>query len=126
MVLPGLIRTGASLPANFLRNAANHVRGKQWSEAVQIYQKVIEQFGNKVAKLPADEPGIDNSGDFVLYVDDRWYCHRAIASLPAEARDLSQAGRWRCRALVSPGGEPARSDVAPAGGRPGVLQCVGR
>ena len=99
-VLPSLIRTGASLRRSYLLNAANHVRGKQWSEAIQIYQKVIEQFGNRVAALPADEPGIDNSGEFVLYVDDRWYCHRAIAKLPPEARAIYRkrvdgvAERW--------------------------------
>ena len=54
------------------------------------YQKVIEQFGNKVTALPQDEPGADRSGDFTLYVDDRWYCHRVIAKLPPEAREIYQ------------------------------------
>ena len=90
-----------SVPAaKHLLNAANHVRGKQWAEAVQIYQKVIEQFGNRVAVLPADESGVAPAGEFVLYVDDRWYCHQAIAKLPPEARAIYRkrvdavAERW--------------------------------
>jgi len=83
-----------------LRNAASHVRDRQWSEAIGIYQRVIEQFGDKVAKLPKDEPGADASGDFVLYVDDRRFCHRSLAKLPPEAREIYRnrvdgvAERW--------------------------------
>ena len=90
-----------SVPAaKHLLNAANHVRGKQWAEAIQIYQKVIEQFGNRVAALQPEELGIAPSTEFVLYVDDRWYCHRAIAKLPPEARAIyrkrvdGMAERW--------------------------------
>jgi outer membrane protein assembly factor BamB/tetratricopeptide (TPR) repeat protein len=83
-----------------LRNAAGHVRDRQWSEAIEIYQRVIDQFGDKVGKLPRDEPGTDPSGDFVLFVDDRKFCHRALAHMPAEAREIyrkradSVAERW--------------------------------
>ena len=91
----------SSSPAEtLLRNAASHVRDRQWSEAIKIYQRVIEQFGDKVAKLPKGEPGIDPSGDFVLYVDDRGFCHRCLAHLPPEAREIyrnrvdSVAERW--------------------------------
>ena len=65
-----------------------------------MYQRVIEQYGNKVAALPAGEQDVDRSGDFVLYVDDRWYCHRVIAKLPPEAREIyrkrvdGMAERW--------------------------------
>jgi cellulose synthase operon protein C len=90
-----------SVPASkHLLNAANHVRGKQWAEAIQMYQKVIEQFANRVAALPAEQPVTAGSNDFVLYVDDRWYCHRAIAKLPPEARAIYRkradavAERW--------------------------------
>ena len=69
-----------------LRNAANHARERQWSEAIEIYQRVIDQYGDKVAKLPKDEPGTEPSGDFALYVDGRQFCHRCLAQLPAEAR----------------------------------------
>jgi len=71
-----------------LRSAASHVRDRQWSEAIKIYQRVIEQFGDKVAKVPKDEPGTDAAGDFVLYVDGRRFCHRCLAQLPPEAREI--------------------------------------
>jgi outer membrane protein assembly factor BamB/Flp pilus assembly protein TadD len=71
-----------------LRNAASHVRDRQWSEAITIYQRVIDEFGDKVTRLPRETPGLDPSGDFALYVDGRRYCHRSIAALPPEARAL--------------------------------------
>ncbi len=83
-----------------LRNAAGLVRDKQWAEAVEIYQRVIQQFGEKVAKLPKEDPTGDPTGDSVLYVDLRQFCQRKIAGLPAEARELYrsrvdvQAERW--------------------------------
>src|SRR4051812_31748741 len=39
-----------------LRNAAGHARDGQWAEAVELYQRVIQQFGDKVARLPKDDP----------------------------------------------------------------------
>jgi outer membrane protein assembly factor BamB/tetratricopeptide (TPR) repeat protein len=70
-----------------LLSAADHARGKQWSEALQMYQKVIEQYGNKVAAASGEQPRGAASG-FVLYVDGRRFCHRAIANLPPEAREI--------------------------------------
>ena len=83
-----------------LRNAAAHVRDSQWSEAIDIYQRVIDRYGDKVAKLPKNEPGADTSGEFTLYVDDRGFCHRCLAQLPPEAREIYRnrvdglAERW--------------------------------
>lgn len=83
-----------------LRNAASHARDKQWGEAVEIYQRVIQQFGDKVAKHPKDDPAVDPSGDSVLYVDIRHFCQWRLAALPPEARALyrsrvdTQAERW--------------------------------
>ena len=83
-----------------LRNAATHVRDQQWAEAIDIYQRVIDLYGDKVVKRPKDEPGIDRAGDFTLYVSARRYCHQSIAQLPPEARDLYRkradglAERW--------------------------------
>jgi cellulose synthase operon protein C len=83
-----------------LRNAASHARDGQWSEAVEIYQRVIGQFGDKVAKLPKDDPAGDPSGESVLYVDLRQFCQRRLAALPPEARAIywtradAQAERW--------------------------------
>ena len=112
---------------NLLRNAANLARERQWSEAINIYQRVIDQFGDKVAMLPKEEPGGDASGDFGLYVDDRRFCHGAIAHLPPEAREIYRnridgvAERWFRQGASS--GDLA---TAPPGRRPGVLQLVGR
>ncbi|MBV8310109.1 MAG: hypothetical protein JO344_06960, partial [Planctomycetaceae bacterium] len=69
-----------------LRNAASLARDSQWSEAIEIYQRVIDQYGEKVAKTPKAEPGAEPSGEFVLYVDGRQLCHRCLAQLPPEAR----------------------------------------
>jgi outer membrane protein assembly factor BamB/tetratricopeptide (TPR) repeat protein len=83
-----------------LRNAASHARDGQWAEAVDIYQRVVQQFGDKVAKLPKDDPTGDPTGESVLFVDLRQFCQRRLAALPAEARALyrarvdGQAERW--------------------------------
>ena len=55
-----------------LRNAASHARDRQWSEAIDIYQRIIDQYGDKVAKLPEGRSGAgDASDEFVLFVDLR-------------------------------------------------------
>src|SRR5262249_34991116 len=71
-----------------LRNAASHARDRQWSEAVELYQRVIDQFPGKVAKVPKEEAPPDASGEFGLFVDARRFCHRALAHLPPEAREI--------------------------------------
>ena len=83
-----------------LRNAANLARDHQWSEAINTYQRVIDQYGDKVVMVPREEAGLDASGDFGLYVDERRFCHAAIAHLPPEARAIYRnridglAERW--------------------------------
>jgi len=83
-----------------LRNAATHAQDHQWSEAIEIYQRVIDQYGDKVVKRPKEEPGADASGDFPLYVNAQRFCHRCLAQLPPEARELYRnradglAERW--------------------------------
>ncbi|MGC8642125.1 MAG: PQQ-binding-like beta-propeller repeat protein [Isosphaeraceae bacterium] len=87
-----------------LRNAASHARDNQWAEAIGIYQRIIDQYGEKVAKLPrevAHEKGnIEGREDFVLFVDLRAFCHRSLAKLPPEARAIyrgrvdGKAERW--------------------------------
>src|SRR6516165_11555637 len=74
-----------------LRNAASHSGDGQWAEAVEIYQRVVQQFGDKVAKLPKDDPAGDPSGDSVLFVDLRQFCQRRLAALPPQARALYRA-----------------------------------
>ena len=83
-----------------LRNAASHAREGQWAEAVDIYQRVIQQFGDKVARLPKDDPAGDPSGESVLFVDLRQFCQRRLAALPPAGRAIYrsrvdvQAERW--------------------------------
>ena len=83
-----------------LRSASSHARDRQWSEAIDIYQKVIQNYGEKVARLPKEDAGQGAGGDSVLYVDLREFCQRRLAALPAEARAVyrtradGQAERW--------------------------------
>lgn len=83
-----------------LRNATSHVRDGQWAEAVEIYQRVIQQYGDKVARLPKEDAAEDRTGDSLLFVDLRQFCQRRIAALPPEARAIyrnrvdAQAERW--------------------------------
>ena len=104
---PGANRAGTTFYADFsdtadalLRNAASHVRDGQWGEAVAIYQRVIQQYGDKVARLPRDEPGGDPAGEPQRYVDIRQFCQRKLAALPPPARAIyraradGQAERW--------------------------------
>lgn len=83
-----------------LRSAANHVRGGHFAEAVEIYQRVIQQFGDKVVET-ADEPASPGlAGLSHLSIDVRRECQRRIAALPPEGRALyrarvdGQAERW--------------------------------
>ncbi len=96
-----------------LKNADNHARGGQYAEAIEIYQRIITQFPDKVVEVlpvlgkeaPAN-PAIIAAGttvapdDAKLFVDARFDCQRRIAGLPPEARALyrarvdSQAERW--------------------------------
>lgn len=83
-----------------LRNASGHVRDGQWGEAIDIYQRVIQQFDDKVAKLPKDDTALDRTGESLLFVDLRHFCQRRLAALPPEALAIyrrrvdSQAERW--------------------------------
>ncbi len=83
-----------------LRNAASHAKDGQWAEAIDIYQRVIQQYGDKVARLPKDDPAGDPTGDSFLYVDLRQFCQRRLAALPADALAIyrrrvdTQAERW--------------------------------
>ena len=83
-----------------LRSAANQARDQQWSEALDLYQRVIDRYAEKVARLPKGEPGADPADEFVLFMDGRRYCHRRIAQMPPNTRAIyrnrvdSQAARW--------------------------------
>jgi outer membrane protein assembly factor BamB len=83
-----------------LRSAASHAKDGQWAEAIGIYQRIIDQYGDKVARLPREKGEEGQGTEYVLYVDLRCYCHRSLAKLPAEARAIyrnrvdSMAERW--------------------------------
>ncbi len=95
-----------------LRNADNHASNGQFAEAIEIYQRVIAQFGDKVVGVPpspaaaggaragGDDAAVVSPGDSMLLVDARFDCQRRIAALPPEARALyrarvdAQAERW--------------------------------
>jgi outer membrane protein assembly factor BamB/tetratricopeptide (TPR) repeat protein len=100
-------RAGTTFYADFsdtadalLRNAASHVHDGQWAEAVEIYQRVIQQYGDKVARIPKGDPGGDPASESQLYVDVRQFCQRKLAALPPPARAIyrarvdGQAERW--------------------------------
>ncbi len=101
-----------------LRNAANQARDRQWKESIDLYQKVIERFGEKVARVPKVDPA--TPGEFELYVDGRKYCHGRIAELPPEARAIyrervdSMARRWYEQGLAGRDPELLRRVVSEA------------
>lgn len=81
----------SSVADAFLRNAQAHVRDAQWGEAIDIYRRVIGQFGDIVCALPKDDPAGDPTGNSELSVDVRQYCQRRIAAMPPEGREIYRA-----------------------------------
>ena len=79
-----------------LRSAENHVKAGNYAEAIEIYQRVTQQFGDKVVGV---------AGDPRLSINARRESQRRIAALPADARGLyrarvdAQAERWYRQAL---------------------------
>src|SRR4051812_878196 len=53
---------------NLLRRAADQAKQAQWSEALDLYQKVIAGFGEAMAAVPKGDPMADPSGVSQLYV----------------------------------------------------------
>jgi outer membrane protein assembly factor BamB len=76
--------------ATHLRTAASYVADQNWSEAIDLYQRLIETFGAKVVQV----------GSSPVYVTVRDYCHLQIAAMPPPARALyrvradAQAEAW--------------------------------
>jgi cellulose synthase operon protein C len=110
-----------------LRNAASQAKGGQWSEALNLYQRVISQYSDKVAKVPAENVAHEAGGagegprpDSVLYIDTREYCQRQIAALPAEARAIyrnrvdPRAERWFREAAAHRDRAPLRQIISEA------------
>jgi outer membrane protein assembly factor BamB/TolA-binding protein len=100
-----------------LRSAASHAKDGQWAEAIGIYQRIIDQYGDKVARLPREKGAADQGDEYVLYVDLRGYCHRSLAKLPAEARAIyrnrvdSMAERWYREGQIQRDSAPLRRIV---------------
>ena len=96
----------SSVADNFLRSALAHVRAGQWAEAIDIYRRVIGQFGDTACKLPKDDPAGDPTGQSELFVDIRQYCQRRIAEMPPEGRAIyrsrvdAQAEGWYRRGVA--------------------------
>jgi len=98
----------SSVADALLRNASAHVRDGQWAEAIDIYRRVIDQFGDILARLPNEEsaPPGDLARDWAatkgwgLNVRVRSYCNLLLATLPPEGRALyrsrvdAQAEGW--------------------------------
>lgn len=76
--------------ATHLRTAASYVADQNWSEAIDLYQRMIESFGAKVVQV----------GSSPVYVTVRDYCHLQITAMPPAARSLyrvradAQAEAW--------------------------------
>ena len=110
-----------------LRNAADLARDRQWSEAINIYQRVIDQFGDKVAKLPQRRTARTRRAISSCMSTSAASAMARSPSLPPEAREIYRnrvdglAERW-----FRQGASQRDLGLAPPGGRPGVLQLVGR
>ncbi len=81
-----------------LWSADNHAKGGDYAEAIEIYQRVIQDYGDKVVAVPAGPGEVEEVSR--LSVNARRECQRRIAALPPEARALyrtrvdPQAERW--------------------------------
>jgi cellulose synthase operon protein C len=83
-----------------LRSGDNHAKSGNYAEAIEIYQRVIQQFGDKVVEVPGNPVAAADEEDSRLSVNARRECQRRIAALPPEARAIyrgrvdPQAERW--------------------------------
>ncbi len=91
-------RPGATVYPDFsnaadqlLRAAAGQAQAKQWNEAVDLYLRAIQQYGDTVTPVPADDANAPLGGETKLYVDVRSYVQRRLAALPPEARAVYRA-----------------------------------
>ncbi len=64
--------------ATHLRTAASYAADRNWPEAIDLLQKLIERFGDKVIQV----------GSSPVYVSVRDYCHIQLCGMPPEARLL--------------------------------------
>ena len=70
-----------------LRSAENHVRAGDFAEAIEIYQRVTQQYGDKVVEVPSATPNAETH----LSINAQRESQRRIAAMPLEARALYRA-----------------------------------
>ncbi len=61
-----------------LRTAASYVADQNWPEAIDLYQKLIDSFGNKVVQV----------GSSSVYVTVGDYCQLLLVNMPPKARAI--------------------------------------
>ncbi len=131
----GMERTGAKFHPDssfeaerLLRNAQGHIEQGQWSESIDILQRVLDQFGDVVVPVPAENPpapanpgapaALPGEPETQRYVDVRRYCQMQLSALPAEALVLyqrrvdAQAERWYRQGVETGDDESLRQLVA--------------
>ncbi len=74
----------SSFAESLLLNARFHEENQQWGSAVELYRRVIRQYGELVAPVQEGDPDAPN-GRFRLYINVRQLCQRRLAQLPPEA-----------------------------------------
>ncbi|CAN5761952.1 PQQ-binding-like beta-propeller repeat protein [soil metagenome] len=109
----------SSFAESLLLNARFHEENEQWASAVELYRRVIRQYGEMVTPLPATE--LDDPMDgFRLYINVRELCQRRIARLPAEGLRIyrqqvdGEAEHWYRRGLQDRDPAPLRRVVTEA------------
>lgn len=80
-----------------------YIKNKQWAEALDTLQQLMENYGDKLVPPPDTKKDSDPQ----RYINVRDFCHQKICSLPAEALALyrrrvdPQARRWYDQGLAN-------------------------
>ena len=96
--------------ATHLRTAASYIKDQNWPEAIELFDKLIQNFGDKVIQV----------GSGRRYVSVRDYCHMQLVKLPAAARQDyrrrvdAQAETWYRAGVADRDAELLRRVVAQA------------
>lgn len=86
---------------NMLRAAAANLRDKQWQEAAEIYQKLVQEYGDRAVKLPDNaRSDADFSQESRRWYNLREYVTALLAQWPVEGRDAyRQRIDWQAKVL---------------------------